>query len=203
MKCLECDSDFQDGKSLSNHIKRVHGVSGEDYTTKHFYSGQRPLCKSCGAETRYVSFTFKEYCKEHANLKMSESGRVGGQAPAWNRGQTKDSDSRILKQSLKMTGEGNPFWNRMHDLETRRKISTTKILGSTTLQERILSRSSEFDLITPVEDYHSRQHQYLSFRCKACGSIQDKTLQAFERGSLCRTCHPLGHSQWRRDLETL
>lgn len=200
MKCLECGDDLQDGKSLSNHIKRVHGISGEDYTIRHFYSGVRPLCKSCGAETRYVSFTFKEYCKEHANLKMSEAGRTGGQAPAWNRGLTKEGDDRILKQSLKMSGEGNPFWKKRHDLKTRRRISTTKTLGDVTLLERVSSRSSEFELMTPLEDYRSRQRQYLSFKCRACGSIQDKTLQAFERGSLCRICHPLGHSQWELEL---
>lgn len=55
-------------------------------------------------------------------------------------------------------------------------------------------------MLTPLDEYKSRQRQYLTFRCKTCGTVQEKTLQAFERGSLCITCHPVGHSQWELEM---
>jgi len=34
-----------------------------------------------------------------------------------------------------------------------------------------------------------------------CGHLQEKTLQAFERGSLCDVCHPISTSQWQLEVE--
>ena len=201
LKCLECDSSFINGKSLSNHVKNCHRMTGEDYTIKHLYKGLRPLCLSCESQTRYASFQFKKYCKSCSSIAMREGGSKGGKAEAWNKGKTADCDLRIKQIADKMRGSGNPFFGRSHDDLTRTKISISKRLMGETIESRVLSRSSDFELITPIEEYVSRQRQYLEFRCKKCGDIQQKTLQAFERGSLCEKCHPLTASQWQLEVE--
>lgn len=201
MRCLECNETLAGGKSLSNHIGRLHGLSGEDYTIKHFHNGVRPGCSSCGNSTRYTAFTFKKFCSGCSWLAMKEGGSAGGKASAWNLGLTAESDDRVRKASLKIKGSGNPFFGRQHDDITKTRISISKRLGGETIESRINHRESEFELITPLDDYISRQRQYLQFKCKECGHIQEKTLQAFERGSLCESCHPVSASQWQLEVE--
>jgi len=133
---------------------------------------------------------------------MKEGGARGGKAEAWNKGQTKDTDPRIKRQSESMTGEGNPFYGRRHTRETLEKLSLSKMLETSTLKERLLERQSEFILITPLEEYISRQEQYLKFQCNRCGEVQPKTLQAFERGSRCYKCHPFSKSNWELEVFT-
>lgn len=174
------------GKELTNHIKRAHNLSSEKYCIEHIYGGNRPTCQACSSPTRYVAFSFKKYCKEHAGLAFKEGGSKGGSAPSWNKGKTSQEDSRI-KASC---GERNPFWGKKHTDESKRKISSSKTLNRDSLQERFSVRRSDFDILTPIEEYRSRQNQYLQFICRVCGELNLKTLQAFERGSLCQSCFP-------------
>ena len=201
MKCLECNSDFSDGKSLSNHIKKLHCMTGEAYTIKNIHNGTRPDCISCGSETRYTSFLFKKYCQSCSLIAMRQGGSIGGKAKAWNKGKTAENDSRIKNISKKMQGSGNHFFGRQHSDLSRAKISISKRLLSETIESRVFSRSGDFELVTPIEEYTSRQSQYLEFRCKKCNDVQKKTLQSFERGSLCESCYPLTASQWQLEVE--
>lgn len=177
-----------------------HKISSLEYTIKFLRNGVRPTCPVCREETRYVSFEFKEYCKAHGKIKMSKAGAIGGKAPAWNRDKTKLTDERLARQSIASIGSGNHFWGKKHKEETIAAISEKKRLGSFTLEDRIRQRENEFELITSQFDYRSRQNQYLEFKCKKCQTIQKKTLQAFERGSLCEVCHPNNHSKWELEV---
>jgi len=200
MVCEMCGMIEDDLKKFSNHLNSVHKLSSIEYTVKFLYNGFKPVCLKCGVETRYVSFEFKEYCKEHAKIKMSKAGRVGGLAPAWNRNKTKLTDERIARHAERVTGPGNHFWGKKHKEETITSIGEKKRLGNSTLEERVANRECEFELITNLKDYKSRQSQYLEFKCKICGTNQKKTLQAFERGSLCEVCHPNNHSKWELEV---
>ena len=200
MDCRLCDSSYDDAKKLSNHIRSNHCLSSEDYTIQVYYNGIKPVCLECNAPVRYVAFSFKTFCKQHAKLAMKEGGKKGGKAEAWNRGLTKETNFRIKEQSLKMTGVGNHFYGRRHSQDALQKISLSKMLVTSTLEERLFLRQKEFKLITSIDDYKSRQDQYLSFECLICGEIQPKTLQAFERGSRCYKCYPVGKSNWELDV---
>ena len=188
------------GKDLTNHIRREHGLKSEEYTVEHICGGTRPGCEVCGAQTRYVAFGFKRFCKACARVGSSIAGREGGRAPAWNRGATKATDARIARRAQSQTGEGNPFWGQRHSDETRQRISLTKTLRRSTVMERIQGREADFELVTPLEEYRSRQGQHLEFRCRACGTVNRKTLQAFERGSQCQRCFPVGVSQGETEV---
>jgi hypothetical protein len=80
-------------------------------------------------------------------------------------------------------------------------ISISKRLSGETLESRLAARHEEFELVTRLEDYTSRQQQHLEFRCRKCNHVQRKTLQAFERGSLCEMCFPVSASQWQVEIE--
>ena len=202
MDCKLCEFQHDDLKKLANHIRSEHELSSEDYTVKVYHDGVKPVCKVCQAPVRYVSFSFKTFCKDHSHLAMKEGGSHGGKAEAWNRGKTKQTDDRIKQQSEKMMGTGNPFYGRHHTQDTIQKISLNKMLVTSTLKERLSIRASEFLLITPIDQYVSRQAQYLTLQCTKCGELQPKTLQAFERGSRCYRCYPAGKSNWELDVFT-
>lgn len=189
MKCQLCDFEGE-GKNFSNHLQKVHKLKSKEYTKQYIckdYNG----CLNCGKETRYVAYTFKKYCKDCAKIGMSVGGRKGGKHEAWNKGKTKETDCRIKGNS----GKDNPFWGKNHSEETLNRISLTKRLGGKEVLERILKRNKEFEILTPVDEYFSRQRQYLDFKCKKCGFECKKTLQAFERGSLCPKCYPVTRSK--------
>ena len=200
MDCKLCSYSNDDLKRFSDHVKSSHGLSSEEYTVKVFHDGIKPTCAQCGNQVRYVSFTFKKYCKDHARLAMKEGGSIGGQAESWNKGKDKTTDARIAAHAIKMMGSGNHFYGQQHTQETIQKISTSKTLVTVSIEERIIQRAAEFKLITPLDEYRSRQQQYLLFQCTKCGESQPKTLQAFERGSRCYKCYPVGKSNWELDV---
>jgi len=194
LKCVICEF-VGEGKVFSNHLKKEHGLKSVDYTREYLYNNN-VSCKSCGKETRYVAFTFKKYCKDCAKLGMKEGGKKGGRSEAWNKGLTKTNDSRVKG----LSGKENPFWGKNHTEETKNRISMTKRLGSVDVLNRILERNDDFEILTPVEEYFSRQRQYLEFRCKKCDTVSKKTLQAFERGSLCPKCYPISKSKCELEI---
>jgi hypothetical protein len=122
---------------------------------------------------------------------MSKGGKEGGKASSWNKDQTKDTDERIAS----LSGSLNHFYGKKHSIETRLQMSLSKRLLPSDLLDR-LSKNSDLELLTPLSEYNSRQHQYLSFKCKTCGEIQQKNLYALERGSRCFKCHPVTKSAW-------
>jgi len=189
MICQICDFKGE-GKSFSNHLKSAHKISSKDYTKKYLRSDYKG-CLKCGVETRYVAFDFKKYCKNCAGIAMSNGGKKGGKAESWNKGKTKETDFRVKG----MSGESNSFWGKKHKEETKNRISMTKQLGSVEVLERIMKRSKDFEILTPINEYFSRQRQYLDFKCKKCSFVCKKTLQAFERGSLCPKCYPISKSK--------
>lgn len=194
--CRICQ--FQEsGKKLTNHIKKAHGLSSIDYTILCIYGGKRPVCPVCSSETRYVSFKFMNYCKNHSSIAESVGGKIGGKAPAWNKGLTADTNTRIFRPA----GELNSFWGKKHTEDTRQKISKSKRLCKNILDARLSARVDDFSAKFNIESYQNRQNQYLEFTCKICGENNSKTLQTFERGSQCNFCHPNTSSQPELEIE--
>lgn len=211
MKCEACGEVCKNARALSTHIQHVHKMTGREYTIEYLHGGVEPRCAECGGEVRYVSFEFKQYCKEHAKLAMSRGGKKGGKAEAWNKGLTKETDERLMAYSEMYSGEGNPFYGKRHSEETKAKLRGESRLSEFEFNERLAHRCSlngdsvgphhEFICHTAYEEYESRQHQMLSLTCVTCGEICEKNLQAVENGSLCYTCHPISkYSQAEKEI---
>lgn len=201
--CLACNAAFEHGKKLSLHIRKEHKLSPEEFVIKYMHGGNKPTCVCCDTTPRFVSLIegYKRYCKEHSREAEVAAGKVGGKIKqTWNKGQTKQTDERIALLAIKQSGENNPFYGKQHSIETISKISISKLLSKDDFYTRISKRESEFELLTPLSEYTSRQQQYLKFKCKVCGEIQPKTLYAYERGSRCYICHPISKSNWELDV---
>jgi hypothetical protein len=198
MICEICNYEST-GKDFSNHLQREHKLKSKEYTAKYIYKEQ-PMCEHCGNETRYVAYKFKRFCKDCSKIASSVAGREGGKAQAWNKGLTKETDERVKKQAENQTGEMNPFYGKRHTLISRQQMSKTKTLDRIKFQQRISERANDFELLTSFDDYFSRQEQYLEFKCKKCETTSKKTLQTFERGSLCQVCFPNNISQFENEI---
>jgi hypothetical protein len=94
-----------------------------------------------------------------------------------------------------MIGPKNHFYGKTHKEETKNKIRNKKLISEEEYNKRISLREKEYEVISLYSEYYSRQNQYLYVRCKKCSFEMTKTLQAFERGSLCTKCHPFTSSQ--------
>lgn len=77
-ECLICKASYPSLKPLATHIQFFHKISSEEYSIKYLYSGIRPGCLECGLPTRYVSFSFKKFCKKHSSIGESLGGKIGG-----------------------------------------------------------------------------------------------------------------------------
>jgi len=198
-KCKACNKVLDSVPELVRHIMTDHKMTTEAYTVKYLYDGKRPVCPECGKTTRYVQFQFRTYCKEHANLARAKSCKEVGKLPSWNKGQTKETNEILRKQAESFKGEGNHFFGKHHSEETIEKLRNQKLLTEEEYYARTLTRCSlpneekkkEFVLLTPYSEYLSRQHQCLQLQCTKCGTVDKKTLQAFERQSKCKVCYPI------------
>jgi hypothetical protein len=197
MKCLinGCDFESDDLIIFSRHLQFKHHTTSKDYTIKFLCDGKEPRCLKCGKEVRYVSFTFKKYCKEHSYLAESEAGAVGGKIKkTWNKGKTKEDDPRIMEFSERYTGSGNPFFGKTHPRNMIESFKKRNLLSEEEILERLSKREEEFEIFFNFEEYNSRQYQYIKVKCKKCGHEEEKTLSSLERDSRCEKCFPLNVS---------
>lgn len=191
--CLECGVIFPHAKKLSEHFKKAHKMSPIDYCIKHSYDNVRPLCITCGGETRFVCFTdgFKRYCSEHRKDAEAAGGHVGGHIKKqWNKGKTKDTDERLAVHALKMTGSGNHFFGKKHTEESNQRNADAHRLPFDAVVSRIIEVLPTVSILSPPTDYAS-QDDLLRIVCTTC-SVEDRAsffnLQCCWR---CKTCYPI------------
>lgn len=190
--CLECNTVFEHCKKLSEHIKKIHNISVQDYYVKHFHNNLRPTCVTCGADTRYVSLSkgFKKYCVQHASLACSISGKLGGKVKStWNKGKTKDDDERILKLSSKMSGSGNPFFGKRHSDLTKKNNADSHRLQFSEVLNRLQNENLN---ITVLSQTYDNQNAPIKVLCNVCQTEDDVSVFNLRRCWRCKTCTPLG-----------
>jgi hypothetical protein len=193
LECKICGYIEENKIKFARHLQFNHKIKSIEYTIKYLYDDKQPLCPICNSKTRYISYGFKKYCKEHSNHAEIEGGGKGGKAEAWNKGLTKENDERLFIQAERQKGEGNHFYGKKHSEESLNKMMEKSILSEEEFYKRINKRN-DLILLDSYKDFKKRQYSYLNFKCIKCNFIDKKTLQAFERGSRCSKCFPLNIS---------
>lgn len=114
-----------------------------------------------------------------------------GEIEPWSKGLTKETDERVWKMSLSVS--------RAHrQKELRGRLDAIKRLDPEVISQRLSENVEQLELITDLESYTRDRHVNLDFRCKTCGSIQQKSLiQALS--DRCDFCTPVG-SKGQREL---
>lgn len=129
-KCLICQKECKNDRSLASHLQTFHKITTKEYTIKFVYNNEPPKCLICQGETRYLLFSFKKFCREHIKEAEKAGGKLGGiKKQTWNKGQTKETNEVIRKQAEGMMGEKNHFYGKKHLSET---IEHFKIVQKTT-----------------------------------------------------------------------
>lgn len=184
-------------KKLSEHVKKIHKLSPQDYYIKYICNNLRPSCLICGGETRYVSLSegFKKYCAADASQAAVLSGRIGGKIKhQWNRGKTKHDDARLLQQSIKMSGEGNPFYGKRHNTETIRKNADAHRLKFVDVISRLSIDVPSVSILSDWKSYES-QNSLLKILCKRCSLQDEVSFFNLMRCWRCKSCNPVGSRQ--------
>lgn len=100
-KCLVCNvSGFVTLKALATHIQLSHKpLTSQEYTVRYLMGlSEPPKCKVCDNVPRYVAFSFKQYCKDHASIAESVGGKT-------NNGRTKKTTTAsILPENILIEG---------------------------------------------------------------------------------------------------
>lgn len=194
--CKVCGSHFEHCKKLSEHIKKNHAINPIEYYVRFFHDNSRPTCPICGGETRYVSLSegFKKFCKEHARTAMSQAGTAGGQAPAWNKGKTKETDERILTISKKLTGSGNPFFGKQHTEAAKKKNAASHRKNFEEVVQQIMNQIPSIKIISDWTSYDTQNSQ-LRLVCNTCKTEDEASFFNLKRCWRCKRCNPIGSRQ--------
>lgn len=191
--CKECGESFHHLKKLSEHLKKIHQLSSIDYVIKYEHGGIRPTCLHCGGETRFVSLGdgFKKYCVADRKIAESAAGKVGGKIKnTWNKGQTKDTDVRLLEFSKNSIGEKNHFYGKKHSVKTTTEIADKKRLSFDVVVKRIMLCSSNTEVVSDESDYIT-QNSLLKIRCTLCGTDDIESSFNIQRCWRCKKCYPI------------
>lgn len=169
--CKNCYLKFGSSKALASHLQFAHKTSSREYTIKHLYSNNLPVCnkKGCKAIPRYISFSFREFCKNHSYEAMKIGGANGGKFTAWNKGKTKFDDERILKQSIGVSGERNHFYGKNHNKKSIKKISKQKSLSIKEVAKRLSFFEDYYEFSYNPKKYKKRSEYTIKAKCKKCG----------------------------------
>lgn len=156
-------------------------------------------CFECGAETRFdkKKNIHKKYCVLHANLARKEWSKNNGfgakQEAGWKKGLTKETHAGIKSQSDKISGEGNPWYNKSLPEETIKKATRARV-QKLTLSEDVYNKQTteltNFKVLTEYKDYYNNYKQLLDVECVQCGQHQKKSLWMLKNNTVCRSCTP-------------
>ena len=118
----------------------------------------------------------------------------------WNKGKTKYDDPRIMKQSLDMSGEGNPFFGKQHSKDLMEKIAEKNRLSPDEVINRLEKQSEKYHMFYDISKYKRRDSFQVQTFCKTCNTESIKTAYEIDRGNLCKVCFPNGTSKIEREI---
>lgn len=195
--CAVCNHHEERPWHFSKHVLSNHGLTAQQYTIQYLRAGKEPRCLECGAETRYCTFAFKDYCKEHSFIAERKGGQLGGKIKTqWNKGKTAEEDARIAV----LSGEKNAFFGKKHTLKAKQSNANKHRLTEDEFNLRVNSKPERFKCLSPYSEYQYRQGQKLLFQCQTClthgrDTVVEHTLFNFEKNPICKVCHPGGSKE--------
>ena len=200
-KCEICDKEFKSLWGLSSHSVQKHDSKPKDLYIKHKLNGDKPTCKcGCGEQPNFLGVRkgFNDFIRGHSsrvnnNWGHNESAQKKsketlkkkyerGQLTIWNKGLTKDDDSRLdygekistnkernSKISKALKGRKRPkkvldkldegmrnYWSKEENREKRRLEQSDRIKQFQYNNKTLLEKSFEVLLIDLSIEYVSQ-----------------------------------------------
>jgi hypothetical protein len=175
--CKICNIQCKNNSALAGHVGAKHKIKLEDYLIKFYMDNARPLCPSCGKETRYLKgeYCFKKYCSEHANESRkewcSEKGYGKNGLESWRKGLTKETNESILKHSSTIKGKGNHSF-LSEDLFNKKCSSIIQ---------------NSLSIITNYEDFNGTEEE-IKIKCNTCECEFNKVFKTLLTSPFCPRC---------------
>lgn len=115
-------------RGISQHIKKAHGMTLDQYIVNYFYNGVHPKCQcGCGSDVTIRGYCVMDYVDGHSpagQFKVGETPKRDYEK--WKHNVTKAI--RIYNHTAKQqdpnyrSGANNNFFGRSHSEETKEKI---------------------------------------------------------------------------------
>ena len=135
-KCLICDSEFDKAILLTNHIKKEHHITYNEYYDAHLKKDYEGKCITCGKETKFERGKYRDYCCKSCMRKSSiiqaktaetSIARHGGVGLGSNK-----IKEKAQKTCLEKYGVSNPFQTEQakknsHTKEAHKKYKETML----------------------------------------------------------------------------
>lgn len=126
--CKMCNKKIKGSGHLSKHLKKHHHILMSEYYKKFYLNDIYPICKcGCGENTKFKNMQvgYYKYIHNHTSpfIKNNILYKKRKSFISWNAGKTKESDSRVNKQSINLKK------STTQDVIEKRKISYKKTMN--------------------------------------------------------------------------
>jgi hypothetical protein len=119
---------------------------------------------------------------EHA--RRARAAFASGKRVAWHKGKTKESSDGLRKMSTSIS-------QRFSDRALRDRLTALKRLSSEEIIDRLRTYAPSLELVSNVQQYTRDRHNNLVFRCRSCGSANERSLLS-ALTNRCYICNPNG-----------
>lgn len=164
MKCEICGKEL---KRLGSHIKKIHGVSLQEYYDKYLKVGDEDLCIECGCKKRFgrdLNEGYRDFCSQQCAVKNKDTQSKMRNTCKENYGVENPLESYELKKCGMMNkyGESNPAF--VKDIQLRKKKTLMDRYGvdhpskiPSVKQKKIDTQIRHFNkLINSIKENHEK-----------------------------------------------
>ncbi len=124
IKCLECDKLVANSNNtLSRHIKKEHNMEWIDYSIKHEYNGEHPVCLcKCGGKVVLAKGGFRKYIKGHPQRGSNNPmyGKKGEESPNFGKIRTEEHKKNYSETAYQRYEDYPHLYDLIRDLTIKR-----------------------------------------------------------------------------------
>lgn len=147
--CLECGEPVARSRNvLGHHVRKIHGLTFEDYVVKHEHSGARPTCGcGCGEAVKYHKGGFPKFAKGHSSRGENNPmhGKTGADSPIFGIKRTEEQLENYKRGARKRWSKhGDKLRGMMQTDEYKTAMSQSQLV----VQQRssVKKKKSEWSL---------------------------------------------------------
>lgn len=100
-RCRLCEKEYNNLISLAVHLSRTHHIKHEEYYNTYFKQEDEGYCVVCGKPTKYIKYSYANYCSKSCQFKDNESKMLATMKERY--GSEYAAQSTICRQKMEQT----------------------------------------------------------------------------------------------------